>query len=459
MRLSGFTGPIKNEAYSTDSFNFLNQNAHNDLATFAEINLIENGSRIPRERWQKSQVINLIQFAHAKSYFWRNRLAPKISASDPLIDLDVLSRYDVINQVAQEGALCPKEFLANVDSYASSGSTGIPVKTYSMQQNARYNEIRSLAQYYIEGRSLNFNRTFIKPSDGNLALNNTSEALVKVNSSWIGSLTDIFQHGHHKTIQYTNNPDRLINELLRDEVGYLACLGSHMDLLIKEGGEDLIKKLGIELWLHHSDNFDPNHRLLLERCAVPIRSSYSCAELGPIATECSRNPGFYHVTHSNVIVEAAKDDTVQLGAERLNKILVTHLHSFATPLIRYDLGDYASFHNICPCGHDGNTLSNIFGRKKYFLKAADGEMIPFPIFSKPLLDLIHFEEFFIYQPDRTNIIVELGGISDISTDQRANIVDFIKTLSQEKFHITINTVPKIDWSKNPKNLPFISYAS
>jgi phenylacetate-coenzyme A ligase PaaK-like adenylate-forming protein len=455
----GFTGPLQDRAYSTKPFSFLDQNAQNDLATFIEIDLIENGSRAARERWQKAQLVNLIQFAHANSEFWRSRLPLAISSEDPLSGLGSLSRLDVNYQVEKEGALCSQDLLANVVSYASSGSTGTPVKTFSMQQNAHYNELRSLAQYYVEGRNLKFNRTFIKPADGRFYLDNPTGSKVEIKPSWIGNFTDIYHHGHNKIIQYDNNADQLVDELLKHEVGYLACLGSHMDILLRVGGEELIKKLKIEMWLHHSDNFDPNHRLILDRCAVPIRSSYSCAELGPIAIECPKIPGFYHVVHSNVIVEGDEKDAIELGEIRLHKILLTHLHSYATPLIRYDVGDYACFHHECPCGHDGNTLSNIFGRKKYFLNAGNGEMIPFPIFSKPLLDLLYFDEFFIYQPDLANIIVVFGGPSEISSQQRISVINFIKSLSHARFNISIKVVPKIDWSKNPKHLPFLSYVS
>jgi hypothetical protein len=47
-----------------------------------------------------------------------------------------------------------KDGKAPVSSYASTGSTGAPVKGYLCPENGYYNSIRSLAQYFINGMPL-----------------------------------------------------------------------------------------------------------------------------------------------------------------------------------------------------------------------------------------------------------------------------------------------------------------
>ena len=34
----------------------------------------------------------------------------------------------------------------------------------------------------------------------------------------------------------------------------------------------------------------------------------------------------------------------------IGRLVVTRLHHFATPLLRYDIGDYAEVGDACPCG-------------------------------------------------------------------------------------------------------------
>ena len=61
-----------------------------------------------------------------------------------------------------------------------------------------------------------------------------------------------------------------------------------------------------------------------------------------IGSECEKIHGNYHVATSNVIIEVSKAAHINLGNKRLGRLLVTHLHSYATPFIRYNVGDVSS---------------------------------------------------------------------------------------------------------------------
>ena len=451
------SSPVQDHAFSSEPLNILNPTNNADFSALSSIHLLENGSRSARERWQHSQLVNLIQHANHHSNFWNKRLSG-INLNNPsLKDIPLFTRTELNQQVLNEGPLCRKEYLQGVNSYPSSGSTSTPVTVYSMRQNARYNELRSLAQYLIEGRDLNYNWTYIKPADGLNLKNKKQNIQVEKHSSWIGNLSHLFKHGQLKKIQFDGNLEQLIEELLKDQVGYLASTGSHLDLLINYGGADFLKQLDIHMWLHHSDNFDASHRDLLKKIGISSSSNYSCTEIGPIAVECTVHAGFYHLVHSNVIVEIDETSSTNENGEQLNKLLITHLHSYATPIIRYDVGDYGQLHETCPCGHDGKTLSKIWGRKKHFLKGEDGELIPFHIYSKPLLDILTFKEFFSYQSDFRTINVEFGGRTTLSESEISAVTNYIKKISLSKFNVNVSAYDNINWDRNPKRLPFISY--
>ena len=459
MFFSNYQNQLNQHSFSKDPFTFLQPDVHNDLASIIEIALIENGDRLAREAWQSAQLQNVLQNAHSGSLFWRNRI-PKILPKDDLLkNLPILTRKDVTHQVNAEGSLFQSRDSSKIQSYASSGSTGIPVKVHACLQNARYNELRSMAQYFIEGRKLNHNRTFIKPANGYSYTSPQKNFKVEKYDGWLGGLNKIYVSGSYKIIHYDGDEKALIDEIGQNEIGYLACLSSHMDILLKYFEPSALKNLGMHMWLHHSDNLDDVQRNILNNEGITTRSGYSCSEVGPIAVECLVNQGFYHVAHSNVIVEVDYEEGAFINNEKLGRILITHLHSYATPLVRYEVGDFGQIHSTCPCGHDGTTLSHIYGRKKYFLRTCDGDLIPFPIFSKPLLDITSFTEFFVYQPDLSSIVVELGGRDFLDADEMRAIKKFISNLSQDKFNVSVITRLHIDWSKNPKRLPFISYVS
>jgi len=56
----------------------------------------------------------------------------------------------------------------------------------------------------------------------------------------------------------------------------------------------------------------------------------------------------------------------------MGRVVITDLHNFATPLIRYDIGDFAEPALACSCGRGLPVLSRIVGRARNLLVAPDG---------------------------------------------------------------------------------------
>jgi phenylacetate-CoA ligase len=445
--------PMKATAYSGRPFSLLDAPGHEDLAAIVEIDLVENGDRGVRELWQEHQLANLARHARARSAYWRTRIPEGLINRQTLRMLPVLTREDVREQVRTEGSLVAS---ASGQSYASSGSTGTPVTVHMTNFNGRYNAMRGLAQYFMEGRPLNEPRTFIRPARAEVMLDRRQNLKVERNDTWIGRLNSVFADAPHKIIHFAYDESALLDELRKDKVGYLACPSTFMSVIMRSGGVENLLRLGVSMWLHHSDNLDAELATRLRGCGIAVRSSYSCSEVGAIASECVAKPGNYHVAHSNVIVECDKSNTVTVDGVELGCILVTHLHAYATPLIRYEIGDFGHLADTCRCGHDGPTLSKLHGRGKFFLRHPDGRLLPFHVSSASLFDLIEFAEFHIHQPDVTTIVVELGGHTSLTPDEEERVKAFITRASDPIFRIEVKALPSIDWSRNPKRLAFTS---
>jgi phenylacetate-CoA ligase len=181
------TRPLNLNAYSDLPFSFLDQAAQNDLANIAAINLIENGDRLARENWQNRHLTKLLRHAQARSGFWRKRLPSRTINASMMKYVPVQSRQDVATQVNLEGSLVAADGRAP-SSYASTGSTGTPVKIFGTQENGYYNVIRSLAQYFINGLSLDEDRIQIFPAPSLAKLDNKSLP-VELKDSWAGPLS------------------------------------------------------------------------------------------------------------------------------------------------------------------------------------------------------------------------------------------------------------------------------
>jgi phenylacetate-coenzyme A ligase PaaK-like adenylate-forming protein len=446
---------LHSNAYSDRPFTFLDQSAQNYLANITAIDLIENGDRTARENWQNRQLTNLLRHAHAHSSFWRQRMPSRMINHGIMKYLPIQSRADIGTQVTLEGPLVANDGNAPISSYASTGSTGTPVKVYVSEENGYYNNVRSLAQYFIDNLSLEENLTRIGPATSLAALGKKSLDVTVVDS-WAGALSGVFRTGKAKKIIHQYDDDALIRELLKDRIGYLNCPNRYLDVLMNNGGTDFIKRLGIKLWLHSFDYRDPEIVKALEGIGVPSLSNYSAGEIGPIAYECTKYPGYFHVAHTNVVIECDTQLTASFNGASLGRLLITHLHSYATPLIRYDIGDFAQLDKQCRCGHDGVTITDIFGRGKHFLRHPNGKLLPFYLSTRALLEAVAFKECRVRQTEIGTIIIEIGGRENITADEDEKLRKLIIKATDPAFNIKIKPVKEIDWSGNPKRLFFSS---
>ncbi|MBS0655195.1 MAG: phenylacetate--CoA ligase family protein, partial [Verrucomicrobia bacterium] len=103
-----------------------------------------------------------------------------------------------------------------------------------------------------------------------------------------------------------------------------------------------------------------------------VEDLYSSQEVGVIAIECPLS-GLYHVSVENLIVEVVRENGTACAPSETGRVVITDLHNFATPLIRYDIGDYAEVGEACPCGRGSLTLKKIGGRERNLIVMPDGK--------------------------------------------------------------------------------------
>jgi len=253
-----------------------------------------------------------------------------------------------------------------------------------------------------------------------------------------------------------NAKDTLLKEFRATPPHHIICSPAVMELLLDMGGIELLKSLGMKRWVPLSEGRSSEVNEYFNNAGVAISANYSSEETGPIAFECSKCPGVYHVAGSNVVVETDDTLTTEVDGETLSRVLITHLHSYATPLIRYDIGDFAKLSNSCECGHNGPTLSHIYGRAKRFVYFVDGRYSPFRYRAKSILDRVKCTEFQIHQKDLNTIVVHIGGRVSLTKNEEIELTKYIQLKTSADFVVDIRPVQEIDWRKNPKQLGFTS---
>ena len=113
------------------------------------------------------------------------------------------------------------------------------------------------------------------------------------------------------------------------------------------------------------------------RCAVReawgigVADLYSAMEIGPIALQCPERE-HYHVQAETVWLEVLDEDGNECGPGECGRVVLTSLHNFAAPLIRYEIGDLAVKGERCACGRTLPVLARILGRQRNMLRYPDG---------------------------------------------------------------------------------------
>ena len=195
----------------------------------------------------------------------------------------------------------------------------------------------------------------------------------------MGPLAALIKSGGNKHIEFLNpNIKELVKELAKEDIGYLVCVPRLLETIFSLVDPVFLTQAKTRMWISLAEGISQDLKKTFSDLAIPIRSNYSSQEVGPIGFECESHSGHYHVATSNVIVEIV-DTSYDIGGAKLGKVLVTHLHSYATPFIRYDLGDLACLRGDCPCGHEGPTIYNLHGRLSSLLRHRDGRVSPFHI--------------------------------------------------------------------------------
>jgi phenylacetate-CoA ligase len=116
-------------------------------------------------------------------------------------------------------------------------------------------------------------------------------------------------------------------------------------------------------------------RLLEQAFGCPAYNTYGCREFMLIAAECEHRGGL-HVNADHLCVElGASSGSGHMDGPR--DVIVTDLHNYGMPLLRYANGDLATQGSgSCACGRGLPLLASVDGRKLDALVTPDGRYLP-----------------------------------------------------------------------------------
>ncbi|MFW8600791.1 phenylacetate--CoA ligase family protein [Desulfobacterota bacterium M19] len=164
-----------------------------------------------------------------------------------------------------------------------------------------------------------------------------------------------------------------------------------------------------------------------------VISEYGATETGIITYECPS--GNNHISDDCVYVEIVDDNNMPVPDGEPGRVIVTVLHSFSSPIIRYELGDIAckSSYNNCNCGVNLSSLEKIIGRTSDIVLTPGGQSYHSIIFYYIIKDFTRkhggIKQFKVRQSALDRLEFHL-----VLTDQSTHIIEtYIRKQIRKKF--------------------------
>lgn len=314
--------------------------------------------------------IQLIQHAAANSSYWRERLPTQLINQGPdsiqknLALFPLVSRLDLQNTFEEAQIHVPNSSDQDYWTAATSGSTGNPVRTtkYLPTYLTEYDALTLLEWRWFRR---DIRKTVVKVRIGGSVVKRIQWAAP------INYLGDPVM-GYEITYNGAKNKE-LLNLVLEMNPSYLYGAPSTLTNLSRELLASNLKFPKVEQLLTAGESLHPWQRELFSQAFpnVVTVDRYSSEEFGYIALQCP-HAEHQHVIAPNVYLEILNENNEPCEIGEVGRVVVTGLHTFAHPLIRYEIGDLASWGEPTNCGITWPILAEITGRTHEFKRLPDG---------------------------------------------------------------------------------------
>lgn len=332
------------------------------------------------ERWpvdllqhhQLQQLALVIEHARRTVPFYRDRLAGWRSSEAPTMTqlrvLPLLTRRDIQDAgPALHSTAMPPQF-GPVNETRTSGATGQPVQVSRSGLDALMWQVNTLRDHYWHRRDQSLKLAAIRALAPGIA--DAPEGIV--GTGWGAASEALRVTGPSALLSL--NADIAVQAawIRRHEPAYLLTYPSNLAALIAFFVRQGTRLNGLRAVLTVGETVSPALRdACRDTLGVGIEDTYSSQELGYIALQCPVS-GQYHVMAESVLVEVLDAGGNPCAPGATGRLVVSSLHNYATPLIRYELHDHAVVGTPCACGRTLPTLARIAGRERNMVRLPDG---------------------------------------------------------------------------------------
>lgn len=243
----------------------------------------------------------------------------------------------------------------------TSGSTGAPVRVLRTALDHLFWKAFTLREHAWHGRDLGARlsaiRQGVKDAEGD---------------NWGNATEGFIRTGPASTLPVDRDVETQLRWLQRQQPDYLLSHPTNLAALASYCIEHGIRLPRLREARTRGETLTPEVRELCRAAwDVDVVDMYSSNECGYMALQCPQAL-HYHAMSEALVVEIIDDEGRACMPGQIGRVVVTTLHNFAMPLIRYEIGDLAEAGGPCACGRGLPVITRILGRMRNMLVLADG---------------------------------------------------------------------------------------
>jgi phenylacetate-CoA ligase len=423
---------------------------------------LDQSERAPPERVrarQLRQLDRLLRHAHAAIPFYRDRLTAAGYAPDRALTaelwagLPLLRRAEV--QAAEEAVRSATVPAGHGKTFidSTSGSTGRPLRVLKTELTTVLFNAVTLRNHLWHARDLKARLAIIRRDRSGRSWHpdGSSQPL------WGFPTGRIFETGRSLMLDIRCSIAQQIDWLQRQEPAYLNTFPSNLDLLARHAREHGAAIPSLRQLSTFGELVTPDLR---EACrdafGVAIADIYSSVETGYIALQCPADDSLYHVQAEVALVEILDPAGNPCSPGEAGEVVVTPLHNFATPLIRYAIGDFAVPGGPCGCGRTLPTLARIMGRTRNAVVLPDGRRRWATVGPKKLAKIHAVRQIQVVQHTVDDIEVKLVVARPLEAGEEARIRSNIQEDLGHPFPVRFSYHAEIPLGPGGKYEDFVS---
>ncbi len=314
-------------------------------------------------QWRQLQY--LLHYVYHHNTFYRERFDRLGASPEDIKSPEDFTRFPPLTKddlkTNLDALICQGINRSELILRRTGGSTGVPVQLYQDRQCQSMKEAlvrrHNAWAHFILGQKYAALWGDIKPSKNLMRMLFDKVALRTI-------YLDTLKMNAHNTWEFARKISETRTRLLfghGHSIYYFARF-------LRENGIDNVR---LDSIISTAEMLPPEERHLVEDVfGNVVFDRYGCEEIGLIASECDAHEGL-HLAAEGVYVEVpSRGDGIP------GPMLVTDLLNKGTPLIRYEIGDIASFATgLCGCGRGLPRLASLIGRTSDLLYTPEGNII------------------------------------------------------------------------------------